>query len=189
MTATPLALSGVYLLEPAVHADARGWFYEMYSEAALADLGIAAKFVQDTRSYSAQKGTLRGLHCQAEPKAQGKLFSCTRGEILDVAVDVRANSPTYMQWVSARLSAENKRQLWIPRGCLHGFLTLTDDVEVFYKVDEYYARAQDRTVRWDDPAFGIDWGTASPVLSEKDAGAPLWKDAGIVFAAQTIGEK
>ena len=111
MTATPLALPGVYLLEPTVHGDARGWFYEMYSEAALAQIGITARFVQDNRSYSAQKGTLRGLHCQAEPMAQGKLFSCTRGRILDVAVDARRDSSTYMQWVSAELSAENKRQL------------------------------------------------------------------------------
>jgi len=181
MTATPLALHGVYLLEPATHGDARGWFCEMYSEQTLAGLGITARFVQDNRSYSAQKGTLRGLHCQAPPKAQGKLFSCLRGSILDVAVDARRDSPTYMQWVSAELTAENKRQLWIPRGCLHGFVTLTDDVEVFYKVDQFYSSAHDRTVRWDDPAFGIDWGVDAPVLSAKDANAPFWGEAGIVF--------
>jgi len=184
MTATPLALPGVYLLEPAVHGDSRGWFCEMYSEAALAAAGITARFIQDNRSYSAQKGTLRGLHCQASPMAQGKLFSCLRGAILDVAVDARRDSPTYMQWVSAALSEENKRQLWIPRGCLHGFVTLTDDVEVFYKVDQLYSPTHDRAVRWDDPAFGIDWGVSEPVLSAKDANAPLWGEAGIVFGME-----
>jgi len=181
MTATPLALPGVTLLQPRVHGDARGWFYEMYSEKALAELGIRAKFVQDNRSYSAQKGTLRGLHCQAEPMAQGKLFSCTRGRILDVAVDVRRDSPTYLQWVSVELSAENKHQLWIPRGCLHGFVTLTHDVEVFYKVDALYSPEHDRTVRWDDPLFNINWGVSESVLSAKDAGAPLWSELGLVF--------
>ena len=184
MTATPLNIPGVMLLEPRVHGDARGWFYESYSEQALAACGITAKFVQDNRSYSAQKGTLRGLHCQAEPAAQGKLFSCTRGKILDVAVDARRSSPTYMQWVSVELSAENKRQLWIPRGCLHGFVTLCDDVEVFYKVDAPYSPAHDVSVRWDDPAFDVDWGTSQPILSQKDANAPLWGELGLVFGME-----
>jgi len=156
----------------------------MYSEKTLAEIGIHASFVQDNRSYSAQKGTLRGLHCQASPCAQGKLFSCLRGAILDVAVDARRDSPSYMQWVSAELSEENKRQLWIPRGCLHGFVTLTDDVEVFYKVDAFYSSEHDRSVRWDDPAFGVEWGVGEPVLSAKDAGAPLWGEAGIVFGME-----
>jgi len=185
MTATSLALPGVYLLEPALHGDARGWFCEMYSEKTLAEIGIAARFVQDNRSYSAKKGTLRGLHCQATPKAQGKLFNCLRGAVLDVAVDARRDSPTYMRWVSAELTAENRRQLWIPRGCLHGFVTLTDDVEVFYKVDEFYSPAHDRSVRWDDPAFGIAWGVERPVLSAKDANAPLWGEAGLTFTMTT----
>jgi len=181
MTATPLALPGVTLLEPALHGDARGWFYEMYSEKALVEIGVTAKFVQDNRSYSAHKGTLRGLHCQASPKAQGKLFSCLRGAILDVAVDARRDSPTYMQWVSAELTAENRRQLWIPRGCLHGFVTLTDHVEVFYKVDAPYSPAHDRSVRWDDPAFSVAWGVEQPILSAKDANAPLWEACGLDF--------
>ena len=181
MTFTPLALPGVCLIEPTLHGDARGWFCEMYSEKAMAEIGVRAKFVQDNRSYSARKGTLRGLHCQAEPMAQGKLFSCTRGKILDVAVDVRRDSPTYLQWVSTELSAENKRQLWIPRGCLHGFVTLTDDVEVFYKVDQLYSPEHDRSVRWDDSAFGVDWGIAAPVLSAKDAAAPFWHELELVF--------
>jgi len=181
MTFTPLALPGVTLLEPALHGDARGWFCEMYSEKTLAEIGITAKIVQDNRSYSAKKGTLRGLHCQAQPRAQGKLVSCLRGAILDVAVDARRDSPTYMQWVSAELTQENRRQLWIPRGCLHGFVTLTDDVEVFYKVDAFYSPEHDRSVRWNDPAFGVAWGVEEPILSAKDANAPFWKDAGIVF--------
>jgi len=181
MKATPLALTGVYLLEPVLHGDSRGWFCEMYSEKTLAGIGIQAQFVQDNRSYSAQKGTLRGLHCQTEPMAQGKLFSCLRGAILDVAVDTRQDSPTYMRWVSAELTAENRRQLWIPRGCLHGFLTLTDDVEVFYKVDAFYSPEHDRSVHWDDPAFGIAWGVDAPILSAKDANAPLWEACGLDF--------
>ncbi|MDR2525055.1 MAG: dTDP-4-dehydrorhamnose 3,5-epimerase [Oscillospiraceae bacterium] len=181
MIAAELKIPGVLLLEPILHGDARGWFYEMYSEAALAALGIHARFVQDNRSFSGKKGTLRGLHCQTEPMAQGKLFSCTRGAVLDVAVDVRRSSPTYLQWVCAELSAKNKHQLWIPRGCLHGFVTLTDDAEVFYKVDNRYSSAHDRSIRFDDPVFGIPWGTGAPILSAKDAAAPLWQDAGIVF--------
>ncbi|MDR2753380.1 MAG: dTDP-4-dehydrorhamnose 3,5-epimerase [Oscillospiraceae bacterium] len=181
MQATALEVRGVILIEPTVHGDARGWFYESFSEAAYAAAGIAGPFVQDNRSYSAKKGTLRGLHCQAAPMAQGKLFGCTRGRILDVAVDARRDSPTYLKWVSAVLTAENKHQLWIPRGCLHGFLTLTDDVEVFYKVDAPYAPAHDRSIRWNDPAFGVKWGTESPVLSAKDQNAPLWSDAGLEF--------
>ena len=181
MTPTPLALPGVTLLEPRVHGDARGWFYEMYSQSTLAGLGIHANFVQDNRSFSAQQGTLRGLHCQGPPAAQSKIISCTRGRILDVAVDVRRDSPTYLQWVAVELSAENKRQLFVPRGCLHGFLTLCDNVEVFYKVDAPYAPEHDRTVRWDDPAFGINWGVAAPILSEKDANAPLWHELDLQF--------
>jgi len=184
MHATELKIPGVLLLEPAVHGDNRGWFYEMYSEESLRAAGISARFVQDNRSFSAQKGTLRGLHCQADPMAQGKLFSCTRGAIWDVAVDAREDSPTFLQWVRVELTAENKRQLWIPRGCLHGFVTLTDDVEVFYKVDALYSKEHDRAVRYDDPAIGVDWGVECPVLSAKDEAAPLWADAGLIYSIQ-----
>ena len=187
MQATELKIPGVMLLEPTVHGDSRGWFYEMYSEESLRAAGISAHFVQDNRSYSAQKGTLRGLHCQADPMAQGKLFSCTRGAIFDVAVDAREDSPTFLQWVRVELTAENKRQLWIPRGCLHGFVTLTDDVEVFYKVDALYSKEHDRAVRYDDPAIGVDWGIEgmdSPIISAKDADAPLWGDAGLSYSTQ-----
>ncbi|MCL2106915.1 MAG: dTDP-4-dehydrorhamnose 3,5-epimerase [Oscillospiraceae bacterium] len=189
MRAMEWNLDGVFLLEPTVHGDDRGWFYEMYSERTLEDLGIPARFVQDNRSFSAQKGTLRGLHCQTEPMAQGKLFSCTRGAVLDVAVDVRRGSPTYLKWTAAELSAENKRLLWIPRGCLHGFVTLTENAEVFYKVDAPYSRAHDRSVRFDDPLFSIHWGLSDPMVSSKDAAAPLWNDAGIEFEYCGRGSK
>jgi dTDP-4-dehydrorhamnose 3,5-epimerase len=174
-------LQDTVLLEPEVFSDHRGWVYESYSYRKMHKYGIPAEFVQDNRALSDKRGTLRGLHCQISPMDQGKLVSCTRGAILDIAVDLREGSPTYMQWVSAELTAENMRQLWIPRGCLHGFVTLTDDVEVFYKVDAFYSPAHDQSVRWDDPAFGVDWGVERPVLSAKDANAPLWKDAGVVF--------
>ena len=147
-------LDGAVIIEPDIFGDARGWFYESYSKTKLEQLGIYADFVQDNRSYSAQKGTLRGLHCQTEPKAQSKLLTCLRGAILDVAVDIRKGSPTYMKWTSVELSGENKRMFFIPKGCLHGFVTLTPDVEVSYKVDEYYSPENDRSIRFDDPSIG-----------------------------------
>ncbi|MCL2195923.1 MAG: dTDP-4-dehydrorhamnose 3,5-epimerase [Oscillospiraceae bacterium] len=167
-------IPGVVVLTPRVFEDARGWFCESYNARALEELGVHTRFVQDNRSYSAKAGTLRGLHAQAAPHEQAKLVSCTRGRVLDVAVDVRADSPTYLQWVAVELSAENRCQLFVPRGCLHGFVTLCDDVEVCYKVDAHYAPEHDLTVRWDDPAFGIDWGVDAPILSQKDANAKGW---------------
>jgi len=169
-------IPGVVVLTPRVFDDARGWFCESYNKHTLAQYGIACEFVQDNRSYSAKAGTLRGLHAQAAPCEQAKLVTCTRGAILDVAVDVRRDSPTYLQWVAVELSAENRKQLFVPRGCLHGFVTLCDDVEVAYKVDAFYSAAHDVTVRWDDPAFGIDWGVVAPILSDKDAAAKSWED-------------
>lgn len=171
------AVDGVYIIEPKVFGDSRGWFYENYSTKAFSEIGIDTVFVQDNRSYSAKKGTLRGLHCQKAPAAQAKLVSCTRGEILDVAVDIRRDSPTYMKHVKVLLSAENKLMLYIPKGCLHGFVALTDDVELSYKVDELYSPENDRSIRYDDPDIGIDWGEAEPVLSDKDRNAPLLKDS------------
>lgn len=174
-------LSGVLILEPNVHGDHRGWFSETYSKRTLAEHGIDTVFVQDNQSFSAQKGTLRGLHFQNNPKAQTKLVRCTRGSILDVAVDIRRGSPTFGQWVAFELSADNKRQLYIPKGFAHGFLTLTEDVEVQYKVDEYYAPDCDRSIRYDDPEIGVQWGDITPVLSEKDLKAPSFKDCDFNF--------
>ena len=174
-------LDGAVIIEPDIFGDARGWFYESYSKTKLEQLGIYADFVQDNRSYSAQKGTLRGLHCQTEPKAQSKLLTCLRGAILDVAVDIRKGSPTYMKWTAVELSGENKRMFFIPKGCLHGFVTLTSDVEVSYKVDEYYSPENDRSIRFDDPSIGVDWGVENPILSAKDENAPLLADSDVEF--------
>ena len=174
-------LDGAVIIEPDIFGDARGWFYESYSKTKLEQLGIYADFVQDNRSYSAQKGTLRGLHCQTEPKAQSKLLTCLRGAILDVAVDIRKGSPTYMKWTAVELSGENKRMFFIPKGCLHGFVTLTPDVEVSYKVDEYYSPENDRSIRFDDPSIGVDWGVENPILSTKDENAPLLADSDVEF--------
>lgn len=174
-------LDGAVIIEPDIFGDARGWFYESYSKTKLEQLGIYADFVQDNRSYSAQKGTLRGLHCQTEPKAQSKLLTCLRGAILDVAVDIRKGSPTYMKWTAVELSGENKRMFFIPKGCLHGFVTLTPDVEVSYKVDEYYSPENDRSIRFDDPSIGVDWEVENPILSAKDENAPLLADSDVEF--------
>ena len=179
MKAIETELEGVLIIEPQVLGDNRGWFYESYSRKKLEALGITAEFVQDNRSFSAARHTLRGLHCQKAPAAQAKLVSCTRGEILDVAVDIRRDSPTYMKHVKVLLSAENKLMLYIPKGCLHGFVALTDDVELSYKVDELYSPENDRSIRYDDPDIGIDWGEVEPVLSDKDRNAPLLKDSDV----------
>lgn len=166
-------LPGVRILEPQVFGDARGWFMESWSQKKMEDAGICVDFVQDNHSFSAQKGTLRGLHYQLNPMAQAKLLRVSRGAIFDVAVDIRRGSPTYAQWVGVELSAENYRQLFIPRGFAHGFITLTDDVEVQYKADNLYAPDCDGNIRWDDPEIGIAWPITPVVLSEKDAAAPL----------------
>lgn len=174
-------IEGCYEIEPKVFGDNRGWFYESYSKAVFAELGIDADFVQDNRSFSAQKGTLRGLHCQKEPRCQAKLVTCLKGEIMDVAVDIREGSPTYMQKVSVKLTGENKKMLFIPKGCLHGFVTLTDDVEISYKVDDIYSPENDRSICFSDPDIGVEWGTDDPVLSEKDKKAPLLKNSDVKF--------
>ena len=167
------ALPGVVIIEPQVFGDARGWFMESWSAKKMEDGGIHVAFVQDNHSFSAQKGTLRGLHYQLNPMAQAKLLRASRGAIFDVAVDIRRGSPTYAQWVGVELSAENYRQLFIPRGFAHGFITLTDNVEVQYKADNLYAPDCDGNIRWDDPAIGVAWPLTPTVLSEKDAAAPL----------------
>ena len=174
-------IDGVFEVVPKVFGDNRGWFYETYSKKVFEQLGITADFVQDNRSFSAKKGTLRGLHCQTDPMSQAKLVSCLRGEILDVAVDIREGSPTYMKWVAVKLSGENKHMLYIPKGCLPGFVTLTDDVEIAYKVDEFYSPENDRSVCYCDPAIGVDWGVETPTLSEKDKNAPLLSDSDVRF--------
>lgn len=177
------ALPEVLLLTPRRFGDARGWFTETYNALRMKEAGIDIDWVQDNHSFSAAKGTLRGLHYQSAPHAQDKLVRCTRGAILDVAVDFREGSPRFGKWVAEELSAENGRQLLIPQGFLHGFVTLTPDVEVQYKCSDFYAPDCDGAVRWDDPEIGIDWGLdgAQPVLSDKDQAAPFLKDAARPF--------
>lgn len=184
-------IPGVLIIEPDVHGDHRGYFMETYSKKKYEELGVNVEFVQDNMSFSAQKGTLRGLHWQNAPMAQSKLVSCTKGTVIDVAVDIRKGSPTYKQWVSVELSAESKRQFFIPQGFAHGFLTLTDDVEFRYKVDNFYSKEHDRGIRYDDPTVGVDWGGLlngiEPVLSEKDKNGPLLDDSDANFTFE--GEK
>ncbi len=168
----------VKLVVPTRYTDERGWFAETYSDKALAAKGISAQFIQDNHSYSRAKGTVRGLHYQAPPYAQAKLVRVIRGSILDVAVDARVGSPTFGEWVAAELSAESGHQLFVPRGFLHGFITLEPNVEVTYKVDAYYNGAADGSVLWNDGDLGIEWGEAAhaPVLSDKDQEAPGWRN-------------
>jgi len=174
MTVTETKLKGVYIIEPQVFGDARGWFMETYSKKKTPQ--IDCEFVQDNQSFSAQKGTLRGIHFQKPPMEQAKLLRCTRGAVLDIAVDLRPGSETYKEWVSVKLSAENKKQFFIPRGFGHGFITLTDDVEFLYKTDNYYSPEHDSAILWSDPDIAVDWGTDSPIVSEKDKIAPLLKE-------------
>lgn len=168
-------LPDVLILTPQRFGDARGWFSEVWNGPRLREMGIDIDFVQDNHSFSAEAGTLRGLHYQTPPHAQDKLVRCVRGAILDVAVDFRAGSPTFGRWVGVELTPENGRQLLVPKGFLHGFVTRMPDTEVCYKCSDVYAPACDRAIRWDDPAIGIDWGLQgrASVLSAKDAAAPL----------------
>lgn len=161
----------VRLIRTRRFGDARGWFSETYNGDRFAAAGIKTNFVQDNHSWSAQIGTLRGIHFQRAPHAQAKLVRCLRGRIFDVAVDLRRSSPSFSHWVAAELSAAEGDQLYIPTGFGHAFLTLTPDCEVAYKVDGYYAHAADGGILWSDPSLAIDWPLRSvaPVLSDKDA--------------------
>ncbi len=174
-------LPDVKVLEPDVFGDHRGWFMETWSQKKLEDLGQHFTFVQDNQSYTAKKGTLRGIHFQNGEWSQAKLVRVVAGAVLDVAVDLRKGSPTYLQWVGVELSADNKRQLLIPRGFGHGFVTLTDDVEFVYKVDNDYNKESDRSIRFDDPQIGVNWGVVDPILSDKDKSAPFLKDSDCSF--------
>ena len=181
MLIEPTYLPDVLILTPRRFGDARGWFSETWSADRMAKAGLDLPWVQDNHSFSAAKGTLRGLHYQSPPRAQDKLVRCSHGAILDVAVDIRSGSPGYGKWVGVELSAENGRQLFVPKGFLHGFVTLTAMTEVQYKCTDIYSPDHDGAVRWDDPAIGVDWGTLAPVLSDKDAGAPLLAGIGQPF--------
>ena len=166
-------LPDVLVLTPARFGDARGWFSETFNAARFVQAGLTMEWVQDNHSMSAAVGTLRGLHFQRAPHAQDKLVRCTRGAIFDVAVDVRKGSPSYGKWVGVDLTPENGKQLLVPRGFLHGFVTRVADTEVQYKCSDVYAPDCDGGIRWNDPSIGIDWGVSDPVLSAKDQVAPL----------------
>ncbi len=157
------------VFEPIVWTDERGYFYEAYNANTFREAGVDAQFVQDNQAKSTY-GVLRGLHYQVEPFAQAKLVRVIQGEVLDVAVDIRANSPTYGKWYSIRLSAENKRQLFVPRGFAHGYVVLSETAEFFYKCDNFYSKAHEGGIRWDDPTLNIDWeiDKMDVILSEKD---------------------
>ncbi|GHU04033.1 dTDP-4-dehydrorhamnose 3,5-epimerase [Betaproteobacteria bacterium] len=170
MKATPLAIPDVLLLEPKVFGDERGFFFESYKQQTFQELtGLNVDFVQDNHSRSARK-VLRGLHYQLPPKAQGKLVRAVAGEVFDVAVDIRKESPTFGRWVGITLTAENKQQLWIPPGLAHGFLVLSEYAEFVYKTTDYYAPALERCILWNDPSLAIDWPLdgGAPILSGKD---------------------
>jgi len=182
MKFTKTTLKDVYVIEPTVFGDHRGWFTETYSQPQFEKAGLQFNFIQDNHSFSASKGTLRGLHYQLDPKAQTKLVRCTKGAIFDVAVDIRKGSPTYGKWFGIELTAENKKQLLVPKGFAHGFMTLEEDTEVQYKVDELYAPEYDRSIIWNDLSIDIKWPiNVKPVLSEKDEKAPTLEQAEINF--------
>lgn len=175
MQVTHLAIPEVVLVEPKVFGDARGFFYESFNQRVFNEaVGAQYHFVQDNHSRSA-KGVLRGLHYQLNPYAQGKLVRCIRGAVFDVAVDVRRESPYFGQWVGVELSEENNRQLWIPPGFAHGFLTLSETADFLYKTTNYYMPSHERAIAWNDVRIGIAWPDvgAQPVLSAKDAVAPV----------------
>ena len=170
------ALPDVKVLTPRRFGDARGYFSETWSAGRMAEAGLDLAFVQDNESLSATKGTLRGLHYQAPPFAQAKLVRVAMGAILDVAVDARCGSPTFGRWVAEEISAENGAQILVPRGFLHGFVTLVPDTLVIYKVDNVYDGASDGSVAWNDADIGVDWGVADVVLSDKDRKATAFRD-------------
>jgi dTDP-4-dehydrorhamnose 3,5-epimerase len=171
-------IPGLLVITPARFGDARGFFSESYNKARMAEHGIKTQFVQDNHSLSEQAGTVRGLHFQSPPHAQAKLVRCGRGRLFDVAVDIRKGSPTYGKWFGLELTFENGKQLLIPEGFLHGFATRVPNTEIIYKCSDFYAPDCDGAVRFDDPDIAIDWGLddKAPLLSDKDASAPLLRD-------------
>ena len=178
-----LAIADILLMTPTRFVDPRGFVSETFRADVLVGQGVDSPFVQDNHAYSMRKGVVRGLHFQIPPRAQGKQVRCTRGAILDVAVDIRPSSPTYGRHVAVELSASNWRQVWVPPGFAHGYVTLEDECEVLYKVTDYYAPDCERGIAWDDPALGIDWRISArdAVLSDKDRKHPRLEDAAAAF--------
>ena len=177
MNVIPTHIPDVLIIEPRIFGDDRGFFFESYNEKSFAEkTGISPKFVQDNHSLSL-KNVLRGLHYQIQ-EPQGKLVRAVSGEVLDIAVDIRRSSPTFGQWASCLLSAENKRQFWIPEGFAHGFVVLSDSAEFLYKTTNYYAPQYDRVILWNDPDLGVDWQLkGEPILSDKDKAGKRFKEA------------
>ena len=168
MKVTPLSIPDVLLIEPQVFGDERGFFFESFNQNKFEEaIGHKVNFVQDNHSKSV-RGVLRGLHYQLSPKAQGKLVRVIQGEVFDVAIDLRQSSPTFGKWVGEILSSDNKKQMWIPEGFAHGFLTLSDTAEFLYKTTDFYSKDHEQAVQWDDKTIGITWPTDKPSLSEKD---------------------
>lgn len=176
MDVVSLEIPEVKIITPRRFSDDRGFFSETYNARGFKAAGVDVDFIQDNHSFSAKAGTVRGLHFQAPPHAQSKLVRVLRGAIIDVAVDARKSSPTFGKWVKAEISAENGKQIFVPKGFLHGFATLEPDTEVAYKVDAFYDGASDGSVKWNDPDLAIDWGVAegTAALSDKDAKAQSW---------------
>ena len=170
---TPLV--DCYIVEPNVHGDHRGWFMEFYSERTFLETGLNYHFVQGNRSFTACKNTIRGLHFQTPPTTQAKLVECTRGAVDDVVVDLRIGSPTYKEWIMVRLDEKSKRQLLVPEGFAHGFITRTDNAEFNYQVNNFYSGPDDACILWNDPEIGVDWGLngVEPILSDKDTKHPV----------------
>ena len=184
MKITELELPGVKLLEPKYFEDFRGYYTESYSARTMLDFGVNNIFVQDNHLLSMKTGTIRGIHFQNSPKAQTKLLRCTQGKILDIVVDLRKDSPYFKKWISVELSAENRCQILIPKGFGHACMSLVDNTEVQYKVDEFYYPEYDRAIAWNDPELNIKWGIASPIVSEKDRNAPFLQDSDVNFTIE-----
>jgi dTDP-4-dehydrorhamnose 3,5-epimerase len=169
-------IKDVYIIEPDVFGDHRGFFMESYNKEKFEKLGLKFDLIQDNHSLSVEPGVIRGLHFQKDPKAQTKIVRVLTGAIYDVVVDLRRDSPTFGEWVGVHLSEENKFQLVVPKGFAHGFCTILPNTQVFYKVDEYYSQEHDSGILWNDPDLGIDWPTTDPILSDKDRKQPTFKE-------------
>lgn len=176
-------LKDCYIIEPNIHGDNRGYFMEIYSEKMLKELELEYHFIQSNQSFTAKRNTVRGLHFQIDPMSQAKLVRCIDGAINDVVVDLRIGSPTFKKWIKVELSKENKRQLLIPRGFAHGFITLTDNVTFSYMVDNDYSLEHDIGFQWNDPEIGVDWGIdgIEPILSKRDMQNPKFEYCNINF--------
>ncbi|MBF0273630.1 MAG: dTDP-4-dehydrorhamnose 3,5-epimerase [Nitrospinae bacterium] len=175
MKVTETKLKGAYILEPRIFNDSRGYFFESYNKKTFHELGIMTEFQQDNHSYSV-KGTLRGLHYQLEPMAQEKLVRVIEGEVLDFIVDIRKKSPTFGEWVSVKLSGENRKSFYVPVGFAHGFCVLSETVHFLYKCSNLYSPKDERGIIWNDPELAIDWQIENPIISERDQKNPLFKD-------------